>query len=95
MGRRPVLAQIRIPAGLRFADLKLRRHAGGDVSFDRAVVARVLEESGIPENAATEDLHGSIISGWYARYRAAGGAPDQVMEDLIAEDEEEQRAEAN
>jgi hypothetical protein len=92
---RKVLAQIRVPPGLRFADLKLRRHPGGDTSFDTTVVARILEASGIPEAAATEDLHGGIISGWYRMHREAGGERDPVMEDLIAEDEEERRGEAN
>lgn len=89
------LAQVRIPADLDFADLRLRRHAGGDTSFDRTVMARVLEASGIPEAAATEDLHSGVIAGWYRMHREAGGELDPVMEALIAEDEEEQRGRAN
>lgn len=89
------MVQVRIPVDLHFSDLHLRRHPGGDTSFDTAVLARVLEASGVPAAAATEDLCGGVLAGWYWMHREAGGAPDPVMEALIAEDEEEQRRAAN
>lgn len=95
--KRKILAQIRIPSDLRFPDLKLGREQSGDLSYDRAVMLRVLAESGVPESAAAdlEDLHSGVIIGWYRMHLQEGGAPDPVMEVLIAEEVEEQRGRAN
>lgn len=84
---RDMLTHIRIPDGVTFADLKLRREPDGSVSFDRAVIARVCQASGIDAARfeADEDALSSLITGWYRAHRAQGGAPDPVEEDLIAE----------
>lgn len=95
MTLRKALVQVRVPADLHFSALRLRRHPDGDLSFDGAVLARVLAESGIPEAAATEDLHSGIISGWYRMHRDGGGERDPVMEELIREEEREQHDRAN
>lgn len=82
-----MITTIRIPDGLTFADLKLRREPDGSVSFDRAVIARVCEASGIDAArfCADEDALSSLLVAWYRAHRAQGVAPDPVEEDLIAE----------
>lgn len=92
---RKALVQVRIPADLHFCDLRLRRQPGGDISFDLAVMARVLDASGVPRAAATEDLHSGVIVGWYRMHREQGGAPDPVVEQMIAEVREEDASGAN
>lgn len=79
---------IKIPADLRFSDLRLARDADGAVSFDTTAIERIEAASGLPTGffmGQPEDAVAGLISQWYARHRAAGGAPDPVQEDLIAE----------
>lgn len=82
------LITVAIPPGLAFADLKLARDADGMVSFDTAVIARIEVASGLPVGhfmARPEDELSDLITQWYRAHLAAGGAPDQVQEDLISE----------
>lgn len=48
----------------------------------------VKRASGLPADyfmARPEDAVAELIVNWYAKHRAAGGAPDHVADDLIAE----------
>lgn len=79
---------IKIPADLDFSALRLARDADGAVSFDTSVIAQIEAASGLPAGffmRQHEDAIAELISHWYARHRADGGAPDLVQEDLIAE----------
>lgn len=84
---RSMLTSLRIPDGLTYADLKLQRDPDGSVSFDAAVLTRVCEASGIDAArfGADEDALAALLTAWYRAHRAAGGAPDPVQEDLLAE----------
>lgn len=83
------IVPISIPEGVSFADLHLARDPGtGDVSFDTAVIELIERESGLPHGffmGQDEDALGELISTWYNRHIAAGGARDPVADDLIAE----------
>ena len=77
-----------IPAGLEFSALRLAREADGSVSFDRTVIERICEASGIDSAVfwqAPEDNLAALIVAWYADHRAAGGDADPAAEDLIEE----------
>jgi len=82
------LANVSIPDGLSFGDLKLSRNADGSVSFDLAVIERICTVSDLPVALfldAPEDNVSGLIVAWYEAHRQQGGAPDMVAEDLIAE----------
>ncbi len=81
--------KLAIPDGVGFSDLKLTRDAAtGDVSFDWAPIEAICEASGVDVRnfkECDEDNVGGLIVAWYVAHRAAGGAVDQVAEQLIAE----------
>lgn len=83
-----VAAQIRIPDGVRFADLALTRDPDGAVSFDWRPIEAICAASGL-DIALFRDQHEDNVAGllvaWYAAARAAGEPPDPVQEDLIEE----------
>jgi hypothetical protein len=77
-----------IPAGLNFADLHLARDADGAVSMDWTPIRAICRASGLPEDffeRQPEDALAGMLTHWYRLHLAAGGAPDPVQEDLIAE----------
>lgn len=82
-------ARIVIPADVQFSDLKLARDPQtGDMEFDWAPIERICAASGIDIGLfhnQPEDNVGGLLAQWYAQHRAAGGAPDLVMDDLIGE----------
>lgn len=81
------MPKITIP-DLPFAALRLARAADGSVSFDVATVTAIERASGLSDGELMrqhEDVLAEIITRWYAAHRAAGGEPDAVAEDLIAE----------
>ncbi len=82
-------AKIIIPGDVQFADLKMARDPEtGDMAFDWAPIARICQASGIDMHlfqAQSEDNVGGLLAQWYAQHRAAGGAPDLVFDQLIAE----------
>lgn len=84
-----IQARIIIPADVQFSDMKMARDPEtGDMTFDWAPVERICEASGIDVRLfreQSEDNIAGVLSMWYAQHRAAGGAPDRVMDDLIAE----------
>ena len=82
------LARVAIPEGLDFADLRLARDADGAVSFDWAVIERICRANNLPVEMlreGPEDNVAGLLIGWYSSHRNAGGAPDPVAEDLLAE----------
>ncbi|WP_443191417.1 hypothetical protein [Pseudomonas indica] len=89
------LAQVAIPAGVTFADLRLQRDADGGVSFDWGVIERICRESSLPVELlrdAPEDNVAGLIIAWYRAHLQQGGQPDPVAEDLIGEVIAEERA---
>ena len=80
---------ISIPIGMSFSALRLARDPQtGDVSFDTSVIERIERESGLPAGffmEQHEDAVAGLITTWYSAHRAAGGAPDPVADDLLAE----------
>lgn len=95
MTSRQLIIGIRIPEGVRFADLNLSRdHVTGYVRFDWAPLRLICEASGIDLAILTdqsEDNVSELLVQWYAAHRAFGGAPDPVLEQLLAEVEAEDR----
>lgn len=83
------ITPVSIPEGITFADLCLARDPQtGDVSFDTEVIERIEAQSGLPAGffmGQHEDAVASLITTWYSAHRAAGGDPDPVAEDLLAE----------
>lgn len=51
----------------------------------------MLQASGIPLARITEDLYGEVITAWYRIHLDRGGTADPIMDEMIGEDEEEQR----
>lgn len=81
--------RLTIPDGVDFSDLRLTRSASGDVDFDTAPLERICQANGIA--LQTDDDAAALMTAWYRAHRAAGGAPDPVADDLIAEAEAEDR----
>lgn len=86
--RTPV--RICIPNGLEFSALKLKRDSstGGDMEFDWSPIEAICAASGVDVSVFRDQDEGNIaglLTTWYAEHRAAGGRPDRVMDDLIAE----------
>lgn len=82
------LTTIIIPPELAFADLQLARDPDGGVSMDTSVIERIELASGLQAGhlaAQGEDALSALITQWYRSHLAAGGAPDPVQEELIAE----------
>lgn len=81
------MLKIAVPNDLRFADLKLRREADGDLSFDAAPLQRIADASDprVAKLLGTEDGISSVIAGWYHVARARGEPADAVAEDIAAE----------
>lgn len=82
------LTRIAIPDDIEFSDLRLQRDADGAVSFDWTPIERICAASNLPVEVlrdGPEDNVSGLIMQWYMTHRAAGGDPDPVQEDLIAE----------
>ncbi|HEB94308.1 MAG TPA: hypothetical protein ENI94_12785 [Gammaproteobacteria bacterium] len=82
------ITKIRIPADLQFSDLRLARDPEtGDIEFDAEILREICEDNDLP---FSEEIVTSLMTAWYQHHRAQGGAPDQVMEQIIAEIEAEE-----
>jgi hypothetical protein len=81
--------KLRIPAGLDFSALKLRRHLeSGDMEFEWAPIEAICTASGIDPVAFRQTAEAnlaSLISAWYRMHRELGGAADPVAEQITAE----------
>lgn len=80
------MANIRVPSDLPFSALNLARDPDGAVSMDVDTLVRICELNGFPPQLLeNEDNLAQLVNAWYQAHLAAGGAPDQVQEELIAE----------
>lgn len=89
------LTRLAIPDDIDFAALHLARDADGAVSFDWAVIERICRANNLPVELlreGPEDNLAGLLIGWYSAHRNAGGAPDAVAEDLLAEVQAEDAA---
>jgi len=81
------ITKIRIPADLQFSAQRLARDPEtGDIEFDADVLRDICADNDLP---FSEETVTSLLVAWYRNHRAAGGAPDLVMEQIIAEVEAE------
>jgi len=82
------MPKIRIPADLQFSALRLARDPEtGDIEFDADVLQDICIDNSLP---FSEEVVTSLLTAWYSHHRANGGAPDPVMEQIIAEIEAEE-----
>lgn len=79
------LTKISIPDAITFADLQLQRDPDGAVSYNTEPIELVCTMNHLDLAVMDEDDASTLIVRWYAAHRAAGGSPDPVAEDLIAE----------
>lgn len=89
------LARVAIPDDIEFSDLHLARDPDGHLSFDWHPVSLICRASGLPLavlQEGPEDNVCSLLTSWYMAHRAAGGAADPVMDDLLAEVDAEDAA---
>lgn len=90
----PIGERIRVPEGTTFADLRLAVEPTGTVSFDRRVVERIAQASGLGPTwflDGPDEVLALLIFGWYRAHLRAGGDPDPVVEGLFAETLAEER----
>lgn len=82
-----------IPEGVAFADLALARDpVTGDVSFDWAPIEAICSANNFDVALLRDTDEGNVagfLVAWYTAHLAAGGPPDLVAEQLIAEVEAE------
>ena len=77
------ITEIRVPADTPFSALQLVRDpVTGDIEFDAEILQDICNDNGLPFN---EDIVTSLLVAWYNHHRSTGGAPDNVMEQIIAE----------
>ena len=82
------LTRVAIPDDIEFSSLRLARDADGAVSFDWGVIERICRANNLPVELlreGPEDNVAGLLIGWYSDHRSAGGAPDAVAEELLAE----------
>lgn len=78
-----------IPSGLSFSSLKLTRDPVTlDVEFDWRPIEAICDASGLDlamfRDGPEENVSGLLVA-WYQAHRSAGGATDQVAEQILAE----------
>jgi hypothetical protein len=79
------LLTLKLPEGYAFADLKLRRCADDAIDLDMDLVRRICGINGLDFEKVLQNpgpVVTSILSVWYKRHLADGGAPDALMEEL-------------
>ena len=80
------LLTLKLPEGYSFADLKLRRCPDDDaIDLDMDLVQRVCKINGLDFDKVLQNpgpVVTSILTVWYKRHLADGGAPDATMEML-------------
>ena len=79
------LLTLKLPAGYSFADLKLRRYAADAIDLDMDLFKLVCTLNGMDFDRVLQNpgpVVTSVLTVWYKRHLADGGAPDALMEDL-------------
>ena len=77
-----------VPAGLRFADLKLEREPGTKrLLFRPEALIELMRENDFDQQTffREEDLIAWLIAEWYLAHRNAGGDPDPVADEILNE----------
>lgn len=87
--------RITVPDDISFNDLDLTRDVStGAVTFRWEPLERICAVSGVDVallKERSEDNVGGLLVAWYAAHRKAGGAANDVAEQLIAEVQAEDR----
>ena len=79
------LLTLKLPEGYCFADLKLRRYAADAIDLDMDLFKLVCTLNGMDFDRVLQNpgpVVTSVLTVWYKRHLADGGAPDALMEDL-------------
>jgi len=79
------LLTLKLPEGYRFADLKLRRYAADAIDLDMDLFKLVCTLNGMAFDRVLQNpgpVVTSVLTVWYKRHLADGGAPDALMEEL-------------
>jgi hypothetical protein len=79
------LLTLKLPEGYSFADLKLRRCAADAIDLDMDLFKLVCTLNGMDFDRVLQNpgpVVTSVLTVWYKRHLADGGAPDALMEDL-------------
>jgi len=79
------LLTLKLPEGYSFADLKLRRYAVDAIDLDMDLFKRVCTLNGMDFERVLLNpgpVVTAVLTVWYKRHLADGGAPDALMEDL-------------
>lgn len=76
---------LKLPEGVRFSDLKLRRCDDAAIDMDMDLITRICQLNGWDvQKVQTEPgpIVSTILSVWYRNHLEQGGQPDPVMESL-------------
>lgn len=79
------LLTLKLPEGYTFADLKLRRCEDDAIDLDMDLVQLICKINGLDFEKVLQNpgpVVTSILTVWYKRHLADGGAPDALMEAL-------------
>ena len=79
------LLTLKLPEGYSFADLKLRRYAADAIDLDMDLFKLVCTLNGMDFDRVLQNpgpVVTSVLTVWYKRHLADGGAPDALMEEL-------------
>jgi hypothetical protein len=79
------LLTLKLPEGYSFADLKLRRCADDAIDLDMDLVRLICNINTLDFDKVCQNpgpVVTSILTVWYKRHLADGGAPDALMEAL-------------
>ncbi len=79
------LLTLKLPGGYSFSDLKLRRYAADAIDLEKDVFKLVCTLSGMDFERVLQNpgpVVTAVLTVWYKRHLADGGAPDALMEDL-------------
>jgi len=79
------LLTLKLPEGYSFADLKLQRYAADAIDLDMDLFKLVCTLNGMDFDRVLQNpgpVVTSVLTVWYKRHLADGGAPDALMEEL-------------
>jgi len=79
------LLTLKLPEGYTFADLKLRRCADDAIDLDMDLVRLICNINTLDFDKVCQNpgpVVTTILTVWYKRHLADGGAPDALMEAL-------------